>query len=74
MSERAGLRPLDVGAMMHCPRLPAVAVAGLLDRLDSSRVQDRYLKFLRNWEKLENLPTRFFSGYFITLLAERPNR
>jgi SAM-dependent methyltransferase len=72
MVERVGLEPLQMGAIMHCPRVPAVAVAGILDRRRATtRTKKQFLRFLRGWEALEKLPTRFVSGYFITILAER---
>lgn len=72
MVERVGLEPLQMGAIMHCPRVPAVAVANTLDRRSApTQTKRRFLKFLRGWEALERLPTRYLSGYFITILAER---
>jgi SAM-dependent methyltransferase len=71
--QEAGLEPLHVGAMMHCPRVPAVMVANLIDRLGRPGRGSRLESFLLKWEILEKLPTRYLSGYFIAVLAERPS-
>lgn len=72
MVGEAGLRLIRDGANMHCPRLPAVAAANLLDRNGRSERRDGFVEFLLRWESLERLPTRYLTGYFIVMLAERP--
>lgn len=72
--ERAGLTTSYIGAMMHCPRVPAVAAANLLDHFGQTRFTNGFVRFLMGWESLEALPTCYLSGYFITVLAERPSR
>lgn len=71
---QAGLEPRYSGTMMHCPRVPAVATANLLDRFAQTRFKSGYLKFLSGWEALERLPTRHITAYFIIVLAECPTR
>ena len=68
--EGAGLKPLRVGAMMHCPRLPAVALCNLLDRFGGTS-RKTFAQSLFWWETLERLPTRYITGYFITVVAVR---
>ena len=65
------LKPLHCGAMMHCPRVPAVMTANFIDSLGKPKLEKGLMKFLRSWEILEKIPTRYLSGYFITVLAER---
>lgn len=72
--QQAGLDLRYRGTMMHCPRVPAVATANLLDHSGQTRFKSGYLKFLSAWEVLDRLPTRYLTAYFITVLAERPTR
>lgn len=69
---KAGLEPKAMGAMMHCPRLPAVATADLLDRFGSGGLKNLFSNSLFWWEALERLPTRYLTGYFIRVVASRP--
>jgi len=69
---QAGLELKYRGTMMHCPRVPAVATANLIDHFGQTRFKSGYLEFLSGWEALERLPTRYITAYFITVLAERP--
>ena len=62
----------EVGAILHCPRVFAVAAARLLERYGSARVQQRFLRFLRWFEHLAHWPTCFRTGYFITIVARKP--
>ena len=70
--EKAGLEPKMMGAMMHCPRLPAVATANLLDRFGPGGLKTLFSDSLFWWEALERLPTRYLTGYFIRIVADRP--
>jgi SAM-dependent methyltransferase len=66
----AGLTPRARAALMHCPRLPAVAAAR---RLEGSRgAHDRFLRTARRFDVLARLPTRYLTGYFAAIVAERP--
>ena len=65
---RAGLRPYVREALMHCPRLPAVALAR---RLRSSRSEARFLRTARRFEALDRLPSRYLTGYFAAVIAGR---
>jgi SAM-dependent methyltransferase len=65
----AGLRPSRREALMHCPRLPAVTLARRLER--SSRAQGRFLRTARRFEALERLPSRYLTGYFAAIVAQR---
>jgi SAM-dependent methyltransferase len=72
MVRQAGLEPLELGTMMHCPRLPAVLAAQALDRFGSERLKALFLRILTWWESLGGLPTRYWTGYFLALKAVRP--
>jgi hypothetical protein len=66
-----GLEVLELGTVMHCPRAPAVAIAGLLDRVATPGVCEGFLRMLAAFEPLARWPTRNLSGYFLTLRARR---
>lgn len=72
LTERSGLQVEEMGAMMHCPRLPAVVMAGLLDRLPWAKLRQGFTDVLLSCEALERLPTRYLTGYFLRLVAVRP--
>lgn len=76
---RKGVRLLTAGgfkvrqmtAIMHCPRVVAVAWAARLSEQSNSRTRPRFLRWLREWERLELSPTRYLSGYFVAWMAEK---
>jgi SAM-dependent methyltransferase len=70
--EKVGFEVLESRAIMHCPRVLAVAVAGMLQKKDSKKPQQRFLALLAHFEYLEKLPTRFFTGYFVAVHAFKP--
>lgn len=66
----AGARPRTREALMHCPRLPAVTVARRLE--GSPGAHGRFLRAARRFDALDRLPTRYVTGYFAGVVAERP--
>ncbi|MEO5700699.1 MAG: class I SAM-dependent methyltransferase [Casimicrobiaceae bacterium] len=68
---RLGFDVVDMSTLMHCPRLPAVARATRLQRHGSALAASRFLQRLDRWEWLGRLPTRFFTGYFVAVLARK---
>jgi len=70
--EKAGFQVLETKAIMHCPRVLAVAVAGILQRRASKKSQRRFLEFLQRFEFLARLPTKFFTGYFVAVRVRKP--
>jgi len=68
---KAGFRVIDTASVMHCPRVVAVAIAGLLQRHAGYRAQQRYLRGLMAFEKLARLPTHSFTGYFTAVRATK---
>ncbi len=64
---QAGFRVIDTSAVMHCPRVVAVAVAGLMQTWAQRSAQQRFLGGLMAFEKLASLPTRNFTGYFVAV-------
>lgn len=64
-----GMEVLETTAIMHCPRILAVVGGGRLDRRSSERARERYLRILNAFERLERLPTRGLTGYFVAIKA-----
>lgn len=65
----AGLRPRASKALMHCPRLPAVVAARCLAGSPSTHA--RFLRVAASIDALDRLPTRYLTGYFAAIVAER---
>ena len=61
----------EMGAVLHCPRMPAVVLCRLLARYGTSGMQRRFLHLLMTFESLSRWPTRFFTGHFIVVNALR---
>jgi len=68
---RAGFRLEDSTAIMHCPRALAVRVADLVGWSGSVRGRAGLLSALMAFERLGRWPSRFRTGHFVALLAER---
>jgi SAM-dependent methyltransferase len=72
---KRNFRVLGSTAIMHCARMPAVLLSALLDATGAGRAAEwsrrRFLEILRLFEYLENWPTRYTTGYFVAVLAEK---
>jgi ubiquinone/menaquinone biosynthesis C-methylase UbiE len=66
-----GFKVLEVDAIMHCPRVLAVAIAHWMERHTSPKTQRYFLRFLMAFEGLSCLPTYFLTGHFIAVRAMR---
>jgi ubiquinone/menaquinone biosynthesis C-methylase UbiE len=66
---QAGFQVIDTAVVMHCPRVIAVGIAGLLQRHAGHLTQLRFLRSLAAFEKLSYLPTRSLSGHFVAVRA-----
>ncbi len=67
--QQAGLKVLDVSAVMHCPRVFAVAIARMLEKHAGQETHKRFLRLLMTFERLSRWPTRFLTGHFIAVKA-----
>lgn len=67
--QEVGFDVLEVGAVMHCPRALAIAIAHLLKRYTGQETQRRFLRFLLTFERLAYWPTRFLTGHFVAVRA-----
>ncbi len=70
---QAGLEVEEVDAILHTPRVLAVALAQVIDRLGSERLRRGCLALFLACEQLARLPMRFFTGYFVAVRARRPS-
>lgn len=62
----------DADFLMHCPRILAVALARLLERVAPPSVQEQFLRGLRHFERLGSWRFAHRSGYFVAVVAEKP--
>jgi SAM-dependent methyltransferase len=68
--ERAGFRVIEVTAIVHCPRVLAVPLARLTE-MAGPPWPTRLLRALAWMERAEHWPTRFRTGHFVAVLAEK---
>ncbi len=66
---QVGFDILEVDAVMHCPRILAVAVSHTLEKSTGHEIQKRFLRFLMAFEVLSRWPTRFLTGHFVAIKA-----
>ena len=69
----AGFEVVETTAVMHCPRVIAVALAGPVGRL-SRAWQQAFMRSLRAWERLERWPTRWLTGHYVAVHAVKLRR
>jgi SAM-dependent methyltransferase len=69
--DELGFQPLETDAILHCPRILAVIVAGWMEKHASHEIQRKFLSFLMGFEKLSKLPTRFLTGYFVAVRCRK---
>lgn len=68
--EDAGFRVLETRGLSHVPRLPAVVVSRWLGRW-TGEVPPRWFRHIvLAWERLESLPTRYRTAYYVAMLLE----
>jgi SAM-dependent methyltransferase len=72
--ESAGFDILDLRTLMHVPRAPAVALAGLLDKAGGSLGGRIFCRIHRRFELLSKLPTWRWTGNYIAVSCCKGNR
>lgn len=65
----AGFKVLETRAILHCPRVLAVHLAGLLERKASAKTQQRFLSMLQKFERMSTWPSQYFTGHFVMARA-----
>jgi SAM-dependent methyltransferase len=71
--QQAGFTVHHSSVMLHCPRVLAIPLAGLLEKYASSATQRRYIRLLLAWEHLAVWPVHFLTGHFLTVRALKPH-
>ncbi len=69
---RLGLEVHDETAIAHIPRAPAMWLDSLTGRWRGGRVGRILSRLYLGFERLENLPTRYLTGYYIAVRARKP--
>jgi SAM-dependent methyltransferase len=70
--QAVGLVVTAVTAVAHAPRVFAIWLAALTDRLGSPSLQALVSRVLDGIECLERWPTRYRTGYYLAVRAEKP--
>jgi hypothetical protein len=65
--ERLGLMVMEVSAVMHFPRILAMAIIRVMEGHFGLKMQKRFLRLLMAFEHLSRWPTRFLTGYFVVV-------
>ncbi len=70
--EQAGFRVDDMTAVMHAPRVIAIPLMSVFSGKASGRVDRLMLRAAMRFEGFRGLKTRFRTGHFIAIRAEKP--
>jgi SAM-dependent methyltransferase len=65
----AGFTVQETTAILHCPRILAIARASRIERYGSATARCRFLELLYGWERLGRWPTRYLTGYYVAVSA-----
>jgi len=68
----AGLRVAETAAILHCPRVLAVAAARALQRRPREDLARGFLRVLGAFEALGRWPSRYLTGHFVAVAAVKP--
>lgn len=68
----AGLTVTEVTAVAHAPRALAIWVVALTELLGWTRLEPLIRSALEGFERLERLPTRYYTGYYLAFRVEKP--
>ena len=60
--------------ILHCPRVVAIPLSGLIQKYCSERGQQRWLRALMAFEWLGRTPLRWLTGHFVAIHATKPVR
>jgi SAM-dependent methyltransferase len=67
--EANGFTVCDSTAIVHSPRILAIRIGNLLDRVGHGRMRACFHRVLKTVEHLEGLPTKYLTGYYIAVKA-----
>ena len=66
-----GFRVCESMAIVHSPRILAIWTGHLLNRKKNDKIEGYVKRVLRICERLERLPTRYLTGYYVAALATK---
>ena len=69
--QAAGFHVIETTAVLHCPRVVAVAIAGTVERMRPAW-RESFLRHVQAWERLEGWPTRWLTGHYVAVHAIKP--
>jgi SAM-dependent methyltransferase len=69
--EGQGFKIKESSVIVHCPRFFAIWTGFLVNRLGSKTINKCFLKILDIFEYLENLPSKYLTGYFVCVEATK---
>jgi len=69
--KQAGFDVLETTAILHCPRVIAVALARYFNGRVDGATQRSFLRFISSFESLERWSTRYLTGYFVAVRAAK---
>ncbi len=67
--EASGFRVCECTAIAHFPRIVAIRAGRLLERSAAAGMRERLLGLMSAFERLERLPTRYVTGYYVAAKA-----
>lgn len=67
--ENLGLEIQEITAISHVPRLPAIFLVSLLEKLGIKSIDTQLRKIFLYFEKLNLLPSRYLTGYYLAVKA-----
>lgn len=71
MLESSGFEVDESTAIVHSPRILAIWTGRILNRTGNRKVKQYVSRVLEVCERLEKLPTRYLSGYYVAALATK---
>ena len=69
-----GFRVVASTAIVHSPRIFAIWIGKILGEIGSERVRACFHRLLRVFELLEKLPTKYVTGYYVSVKAVKRRR
>lgn len=69
--ESSGFAVHDVAAIVHSPRMLAIWVGYILDRVGAEQLKGGFCRILKAFEHLEKSPMSYLTGYFISAKAAK---
>lgn len=67
-----GLEIQEITAISHVPRAPAIWLVSLLEKLGIKSIDTQVRKIFLYFEKLNLLPTRYLTGYYLAVKVIKP--